>query len=141
MEKKHLSVPKRIRNIVFSQVKTYSITDGQKERKYMFISDVQEALKDNCLPIRVWNDVRRLEEILMSSWKLLSNYSETLPNLPNEVQFLDNLKDEIHYDADKELLIWKRGQQEEQMSKWTKSRLLKLSNDDHYQKAVERLFE
>lgn len=142
MEKKPLSYSEQIRKIVSSNVKTYSLSNVPN--KYMFIWDVQKALEDRFLPTKVCNDVRRLEEILMASGRSLSKYSETLANLPNEVQFSDyNLKynlDEIHYDADKKLLIWKGGRQE-QMSEWAKECLLKLSNDNHYQKAVERLFE
>jgi len=60
----------------------------------------------------------------------------TLDRLPQELQFPDELKGRIRYDADSQRLEF-----EGYMSKNDFDRLLRLHNDLHYQRALESLFQ
>lgn len=62
--------------------------------------------------------------------------SAKLEKLPDGVEFPEDLQNKIRYDAPRKLLIFKGV-----MTKDEKGKLLSLSEDDSYQKAIEALFQ
>lgn len=77
-------------------------------------------------------------QILDKFFKTLYNKEnpEKLLKLPPEVEFAEHLKDKIHHDKYRRLLIFKGV-----MSKDDKKELLTLSQDEPYKNAVEALFQ